>query len=133
MNFMEFSHRDVDGPVQTVMKSLVSNLRELLEVPDNYHVLFFQGGAHAQFAATPLNLIGGVHKPKCDFVDTGVWSKKAMVEHKKWCDINVVYNAEDDNETTIRDVSEWKFSKDAEYVHCTTNETMSGLEFLEDP
>merc|ERR1719473_603622 len=61
MNFMEFSHRDVDGPVQTVMKSLVSNLRELLEVPDNYHVLFFQGGAHAQFAATPLNLIGGVH------------------------------------------------------------------------
>lgn len=133
MNFMECSHRDVDGPVQTVLKKLVANMRELLKVPDNYHVLFFQGGAHAQFSAVPMNLIGGVDKPKADFVDTGIWSKKAMAEHSKWCECNVVYNAEDDNETTIRPVSEWNLSEDAEYVHCTTNETMTGLEFLVDP
>lgn len=133
MNFMECSHRDVDGPVQTMMKKLVANIRELLKVPDNYHVLFFQGGAHAQFAAVPMNLAGGVDKPKADFVDTGIWSKKAMAEHSKWCDVNVVYDAAEDGETTIRPVSEWKLSEDSTYVHCTTNETMSGLEFLTDP
>merc|ERR1719253_2061850 len=134
MSFMECSHRDVDGPCQTMMKKLNANMRELLKVPDNYHVLFFQGGAHAQFSAVPMNLLGNVKgRAKCDIVDTGIWSKKAMKEHSKWCDANVVYDAVVDDERTIRDPSEWKFSDDAEYVHCCANETMTGLEFLTDP
>ena len=124
MNFMELSHRDADGPVQTMIRKLVANLKDLLQVPKNYHVLLFQGGAHAQFAAVPLNLIGKTDKPKCDIIDTGVWSKKAMNEHKKWCEINVAYDASEDNETTVRPVSEWKLSDDATYVHVTANETV---------
>lgn len=133
MNFMEFSHRDAGGPVQTLMQDLVKNLRELLEVPDNYHVLFFQGGAHMQFAGVPLNLIGTEKKPKADFIMTGVWSKKTLTEHSKYVETHVAYNAEDDDEVRIRDASEWNLSPDSTYVHFTMNETMSGLEFLEDP
>ena len=80
MNFMECSHRDVDGPVQTVLKKLVANMRELLKVPDNYHVLFMQGGAHAQFAAAPLNLCGGgagAESGPVASVDTGFWARRA--------------------------------------------------------
>lgn len=132
IGFMELSHRDADGPVHNMMKSLVGNMRELLEIPDNYHVLFFQGGAHAQFSAVPLNLC----KPgdKVDYIKTGAWSTRAIDEAEKFVDVHIAYDSTSmDNDRFIRDVSEWNLSPDSKYVHITLNETMSGLEFLSCP
>lgn len=132
IGFMELSHRDADGPVHNMMKSLVGNMRELLEIPDNYHVLFFQGGAHAQFSAVPLNLC----KPgdKVDYIKTGAWSTRAIDEAERYVDVHIAYDSTSmDNDRFIRDVSEWNLSPDSKYVHITLNETMSGLEFLSCP
>lgn len=131
IGFMELSHRDEDGPVHEMMNSLVRNMRELLEIPSNYHVLFFQGGAHAQFSAIPLNLC----QPgdKVDYIKSGAWSVRAIDEAKKYVDVHIAYDAVQDNERFIRDPSEWDLSPDSKYVHITVNETMSGLEFLTDP
>jgi phosphoserine aminotransferase len=74
------SHRDVGGPVQTMMATAEADVRELLEVPDNYRVLFMHGGAHAQFAAVPLNL----NAKSALYVNTGYWSHRAHNEAKKY-------------------------------------------------
>ena len=132
IGFMELSHRDEDGPVHAMMKSLVSNMRQLLEVPSNYHVLFFQGGAHGQFAAIPLNLTE--KGDKIDFVKTGIWGTKAMEEAEKYANTHVAYDSSVENgDRFIADPKEWDLSPDSKYVHITMNETMSGLEFLSDP
>jgi len=105
-------------------------------VPDNYHVLFFQGGAHAQFAAVPLNIAGpAVHgqRPVVDVIKTGAWSNRAIEEMSKYVDVHVAYDSAEDEHRFIRDPSEWKLSPQSKYVHITSNETMHGLEFLEDP
>ena len=87
MSMLEASHRDVDGPCQNQLTGACDLVRELLEVPDDYHVLLFAGGAHGQFAGLPMNL---AHESgKIDFVNTGVWAEKAMVEAKKTCDVHV--------------------------------------------
>jgi phosphoserine aminotransferase len=115
-----------------MMDKLCANMRQLLEIPDNYHVLFFQGGAHGQFAAVPLNLCK--KGDKVDYIKTGAWSIRAIEEAQKYADVNVAYDStSQDNDRFIRDVSEWNLSPDSKYVHITVNETMSGLEFLNDP
>lgn len=131
ISFMELSHRDEDGPVHQMMKKLVSNYRKLLEIPNNYHVLFFQGGAHGQFAAVPLNLCQ--QGENVDYCKTGAWSTRAIDEAKKYANVHVCYDSAADGDQFIRDPKEWNFSPDSKYVHITMNETMSGLEFLEDP
>ncbi|CAN8075637.1 unnamed protein product [Agarophyton chilense] len=131
MGIMEMSHRDVGGPVQNAISSATDKLRIMLDVPDNYHILFLQGGAHGQFAAIALNLLGD--KTQADYVCTGYWSQRAMTEASKYCKVRMAYDGAEDNFQYIPPVSQWDISPDSAYVHICANETIHGLEFLEDP
>mmetsp|Transcript_93604 Transcript_93604/g.166541 ORF Transcript_93604/g.166541 Transcript_93604/m.166541 type:complete len:419 (+) Transcript_93604:50-1306(+) len=131
ISILEMGHRNEGGPVQRVIKDATSRVRQLLRVPDNYSVLWQQGGAHGQFAAVPLNLLGS--KTSADYIDTGVWSKKAMQEAKKFCNVRIAASAEADRYRSIPPISEWKLSEDSAYVHICANDTINSLEFLEDP
>ena len=125
------SHRDTGGPVQNCMSSAVDKLRSILDIPSNYHVLFMQGGAHGQFAAIALNLLGD--KKTVDYVSTGFWSERAITEASKFCQVRLAYDGTKDGYTRIPPVSEWDISDDSAYVHICANETIHGLEYLEDP
>jgi phosphoserine aminotransferase len=125
MSIMEVSHRGAD--YMSVASKAEADLRELMAIPDNYKVLFLQGGASLQFAMIPLNLAQA--GDTVDYFNTGVWSEKAIKEASKFCNVNVVAT----NTTAIPDPSEWKLSPDAKYVHYTPNETIGGLEFQDIP
>src|SRR5438445_179270 len=103
------------------------DLRELLAVPQNYKLLFLQGGATLQFAQVPMNLLRG--KGKADYVSTGEWSKKAIREAKAFCDVHVAASSEDRNFTYAP--KKWNVRKDAAYVHYCSNETIGGVEYHE--
>lgn len=125
------SHRDGTGPVQSAISSATDKIRIMLDVPDNYHILFMQGGAHGQFAAIPLNLMGD--KTQADYISTGYWSQRALTEASKYCHVRMAYDGAADDFKFIPSVSEWDISPDSAYVHICANETIHGLEFLEDP
>ncbi len=125
MSVMEMSHRGKE--FVSIAAEAEQDLRDLLEIPENYKVLFLQGGATGQFAAIPMNLLRG--KGSADYVNTGSWSKKAISEAKKYCKVNVVASGEASNFMSIPPQSEWQLSDDAAYVHYTPNETISGVEF----
>ena len=125
MSVMEMSHRS-DEFVQ-IAETAEKDLRELAGISDDYAVLFMQGGASSQFATIPLNLLG--ESGSADYVNTGIWSKKAIAEAKRYGNVNVVASAEDNGFTSIPDVSRWQTSTDAAYLHYTPNETIGGLEF----
>jgi phosphoserine aminotransferase len=125
MAITEISHRSPEF-MQIVTKSK-ADLRELLHVPAGYEILFLQGGATGQFAAIPLNLLG--HARIVDYVQTGVWSEKAVEEAAQYCDVNVAANGKDSRYTTIPDQSTWTLNDDAAYLHYTPNETIHGVEF----
>ena len=122
---MELSHRSKE--FIAVAEQAEADLREVMSIPDNYKVLFLQGGASSQFAMVPVNLLNGAKK--ADYLLTGQWSKKAVAEAKRFCDVNIVTDNTESKFTTIADPSEWNFSEDAAYVHYTPNETIVGLEF----
>lgn len=125
MGIMEMSHRskEFDGVAIKAEEDLAS----LLKVPDNYKVMFVQGGATSQFAAVPLNLLG--ENKKADQIVTGAWSKKAFAEGKKYGDMNLVATSADKNFSYIPDEATWNLSADASYVHYCVNETIGGVEF----
>lgn len=125
LSVMEMSHRSTE--FVGIAEQAEADLRELLAVPDDYACLFMQGGASSQFSAVPLNLLG--NKRKADYVNTGQWSKKAIAEAKRYCDVNVVASSEATNFTTIPEFDSWQLSSDAAYLHYTPNETIGGLEF----
>lgn len=125
MSVMEVSHRGKDF-VELAARA-EATLRELLNVPDDYSVLFPQGGATMQMAMAPLNLSGP--GDTADYVVTGSWGKKAAGEAKKFCDVNVVADASDRNFTYIPEESSWRRSEEAAYLHYTPNETIAGVEF----
>jgi phosphoserine aminotransferase len=125
MSVMEMSHRGKE--FIAIHAQAEADLRELMGIPGNYKVLFLQGGASAQFAVVPMNLLRG--KTKADYVNTGQWSKKAISDAKKYCKVNVAASSEADNYTRAPKQSEWKLDPDAAYVHITTNETIGGVEF----
>ena len=125
MSVMEMSHRGKE--FISIHATAEADLRELLAIPKNYKVLFLQGGAAAQFATIPMNLLRG--KPGADYVNTGQWSKKAISEAKKYCKVNVAASSEGTSFTHVPPQSEWKLDPDAAYVHITTNETIGGVEF----
>lgn len=125
------SHRDACGPVQNCITSASNKIRSLLKVPSNYHILFMQGGAHGQFAAIAMNLLGT--KTQADYVSTGYWSQRAIKEASKYCNVRYAYDGTKDNFASIPPVSEWHISRDSAYVHICANETIHGLEFLYDP
>jgi phosphoserine aminotransferase len=125
MSVMEMSHR---GPEYTsIAHKAEADLRKLMAIPDDYAVLFLQGGASLQFSMIPLNLLNG--QTKADYFNTGAWSSKAIKEAKRYCDVNIVTDSAPNRFTTVSDVAEWQLSDDAAYVHYTPNETIHGLEF----
>ena len=125
MSVMEMSHRGKE--FVAIAAEAEADLRKLLAIPASYKVLFLQGGATAQFAAVPMNLLRG--KETIDFVNTGEWSKKAIAEAKKFATPNVVASSEDRNFTYVPKQPAWKRSSDAAYLHVCTNETIGGVEF----
>jgi len=129
MSVMEMSHRGKQ--FSSIAEQLEADFRKLLAVPENYRVLFLQGGATAQFAMIPQNLLGG--KNKASYVNTGAWSEKAIKEAKKYCHVDVAATSAEDNFTTIPDREGWQVDADAAYLHYTPNETIHGVEFQEIP
>ncbi len=125
MSVMEMSHRGKE--FLSIAEQAEADLRELLAIPDNYRVLFLQGGATSQFAMVPLNLLRG--KQQADYINTGAWSKKAIAEGGRFCEVNVAASAGDSRFTTIPAVESWQLNPDAAYVHYTPNETIGGVEF----
>jgi phosphoserine aminotransferase len=125
MAVMEMSHRGKE--FMSIAAQAEADLRELLAVPANYKVLFLQGGASSQFAMVPLNLLRG--KTGADYINTGMWSKKAIDEAKRFCTVNVAASSETTKYTTIPARTQWKLNPDAAYVHYTPNETIGGVEF----
>ncbi|MDQ6982333.1 MAG: 3-phosphoserine/phosphohydroxythreonine transaminase, partial [Mariprofundus sp.] len=103
------------------------DLREVMSIPDNYKVLFLQGGASAQFAMIPLNLLGD--KQSADYINTGMWSKKAIAEAKRHGTVNIAADTSGDGFTTVPTQAELKLNPDAAYVHYTPNETIGVVEF----
>ncbi|MDX8387590.1 MAG: 3-phosphoserine/phosphohydroxythreonine transaminase [Ghiorsea sp.] len=125
MSVMEMSHRGKE--YMSIVARAEQDLRDVMAIPDNYKVLFLQGGASSQFAMIPLNLLGD--KDSADYINTGMWSKKAIAEAKRYCKVNVVADTSDNGFTTVPRQEELKLNPDAAYVHYTPNETIGGVEF----
>jgi phosphoserine aminotransferase len=125
MSVMEMSHRGKE--FMAIAEKAEADLRELLAIPANYKVLFLQGGASAQFAMVPMNLLRG--KKSADYIHTGEWSKKAIAEAKKFGTVNLAATAEATKFTSVPPQSTWKLDPNAAYVHYTPNETIGGVEF----
>ena len=124
MSVMEMSHRS--QVFQTIVDEAEADLRELMGIPENYKVLFIQGGATLQFAMIPMNLMkNGV----ADYIVTGAWSKKAYTEAKKYGKINLLATSEDRNYSYVPDVSDLPVSPDADYVYICENETIHGTTY----
>jgi len=125
MSVMEMSHRGKE--FIAIHAQAEADLRELLAIPKNYKVLFLQGGAAAQFAVVPMNLLRG--KSQADYVYTGQWGKKAIGEARKYCNVNVAASSEETNFSYAPRQDKWRLDPGAAYVHITSNETIGGVEF----
>lgn len=128
MSVMEMSHR---GPeFISIYEAAIRDFRELLGVPDNYKVLFLQGGGIGENAIVPMNLVGRKPQPTVvDFIHTGSWTGKSLKEAQKYAKVNVAASSEASKFTMIPPRDTWKLSKDAAYVHICTNETIDGTEY----
>jgi phosphoserine aminotransferase len=122
---MEISHRGKD--FLALAKKAEQDLRDLMNIPNNYKVLFLQGGAQQQFSMVPINLLRG--KKIANYVNTGHWSEKAILEGFRYCNVNVCTDSTSNGFTDIEDFSSWKINPDGAYLHYTPNETIAGLEF----
>jgi phosphoserine aminotransferase len=125
MSVMEMSHRGKD--FVAIAAEAEADLRKLAAIPENYRVLFLQGGATLHFSAVPMNLLRGMKKAA--YVTTGEWSKKAIAEAKRYCEAVVIASSEDRNFTYVPKQSTWKPFDDCAYVHICSNETIGGVEF----
>ena len=128
MSVMEMSHRSKF--YQKIIDEAEADLRKLLNIPDNYKVLFLQGGATLQFAMIPMNFM---HTGKIDVINTGVWTMKAIKDAKLYGDVRVVATGEDNGFRKIPDVKSIKFNKDADYVYMCDNNTIYGSKYPEYP
>lgn len=133
LSIMEMSHRSSD--YVAVTKKAETQLRSLMAIPDNYKVLFLQGGASLQFSAIPLNLLNG---GRADYLTTGTWSGKAIKEASRYAalglgEVNEVATGKGGNFTDVPAHSEWNISDDAAYFHYCANETIHGLQIFEPP
>jgi len=129
MSVMEMSHRGKHFSI--IAEELESDLRALLAVPENYKVLFLQGGASAQFSLIPQNILNG--KSKACYLKTGAWSEKAIKDAGAYCDVMVSASSENTKFTTIPDSASWAIDSEAAYLHYTSNETIHGVEFQSYP
>jgi phosphoserine aminotransferase len=116
------------GPLfRDIIARAEADLRALLDMPDDYAVLFLQGGASAQFSLVPLNLLGG--HDHADYIETGYWSRKCIAEARRFCNVNVAASSTDTGFDRIPDPRHWQVSSDAAYTHITSNETADGVEY----
>jgi phosphoserine aminotransferase len=129
MSVMEMSHRS--DMYLDIISEAERLLRELMDIPDNYQVLFLQGGASLQFAMVPLNLFS--NSKTADFVNTGQWSKKAIQEARKYGTVNVIASSEDTMFNYIPELDEEQFSEDADFFHITMNNTIYGTRWTKLP
>lgn len=129
MSVMEVSHRGKE--FKGIIETAEAHLREIMKIPHNYNVLFLQGGASLQFAMVPLNLM--TKNKKADYVHTGLWTKKAIAEAKKYGKVTVVASSENDHFTGIPKLDPSAFSKDADYFYIVTNNTIYGTVYKEIP
>lgn len=132
ISIMEMSHRSAD--YMSMAEKTEHNLRKLMNIPDNYKVLFLQGGASMQFSAIPLNLLQG----EADYLDTGAWSTKAIKEANRYQDlglgkINLVASSQENGYIDVPDMSTWKLSENASYFHYCANETVHGVQIFDTP
>jgi len=125
MSVMEMSHRGKD--FMSIATKTEADLRSLMAIPDNYKVLFLQGGASSQFAMVPINLLND--KTSADYLLTGQWSKKAIAEARRYAQVTLVADTSESKFTTVPDADSLQFNPDAAYVHYTPNETIVGVEF----
>jgi phosphoserine aminotransferase len=128
MGVMEMSHRGKE--FIAIYELAQADLRELLAVPDNFKILFMQGGGLAENAIVPLNL---ARAGTVDFVVTGSWSQKSQLEARKYCTVNIAASSAHDGHTTLPEPAGWRLSQGASYVHVCTNETIHGVEYHELP
>lgn len=128
MSVMEMSHRSKD--FLEIITEAEANLRKLMNVPDNYKILFLQGGAHTQFSMIPLNLM---KNKKADFITTGSWAKKALKEAKKYLKTNELASSEDKMFSYIPSFDGLNFDPEADYVHICENNTIYGTKYHELP
>ena len=128
MSVMEMSHRS--KAYENIIKEAEADLRELMEIPDNYKVLFLQGGASQQFAMIPMNLM---KNKVADYIVTGQWAKKAYQEASKYGKANKIASSEDETFSYIPDCSDLPISEDADYVYICENNTIYGTKFKELP
>jgi phosphoserine aminotransferase len=128
MGVMEMSHRS--KVYDKIIKDAEADLRKLMNIPNNYKVLFLQGGGHLQFSMVPLNLM---KNKVADYIVTGEWAKKAAKEAAKYVKVNKIASSDDKNFTYIPDLSNLKVSPDADYVFICQNNTIYGTRFTELP
>ncbi|HHH39667.1 MAG TPA: 3-phosphoserine/phosphohydroxythreonine transaminase, partial [Sedimenticola sp.] len=124
MSVMEMSHRGKE--FMSIAEQAEADLRELLEIPGNYKVLFLQGGASSQFAMVPMNLLQG--KKSADYINTGSWSKKAIAEAGRYCSVKLA-GASPEGQFSVPAQDQLQLDPEAAYLHYTPNETIQGIEF----
>ncbi|KEA65434.1 Phosphoserine aminotransferase [Marinobacterium lacunae] len=125
LSIMEMSHRSPE--FVSVAEAAEQDLRDLMDIPANYKVLFLQGGATSQFGMVPMNLLRGAGT--ADYIDTGIWSAKAMQEASRYTRVGLVASTQGENYTRVPAQAELTLNPEAAYVHYTSNETIGGLEF----
>ncbi|MDM8528996.1 3-phosphoserine/phosphohydroxythreonine transaminase [Anaerolineales bacterium HSG24] len=130
ISVLEISHRS--KWYIEIYEEVQANLRKLLNIPSNYHILFLQGGANFQFSMIPINLLRGQNAP-ADYIVTGTWGAKAVKEAQREGEVRVLWNGKDDNFVRVPKQTELTFNSDAAYVHFTSNETIQGVEFPVEP
>lgn len=125
LSIMEMSHRSKE--FVSVAETAEQDLRDLMGIGNNHKVLFLQGGATSQFSMIPMNLLRG--KDTADYINTGIWSKKAIKEAARFCDVKLAGSSEDNGFTSVPGQDELVLNPDAAYLHYTPNETIGGLEY----
>lgn len=128
MSVMEISHRSKH--FEAILSKANNGLRQLLNVPENYKILFLQGGAFLQFSMIPMNFLGA--EETADYIVTGAWGKKALKEAKRCGNANTIFSSAETGFKSAPTQDELSFSLDANYVHYTSNETIEGVEFKYD-
>lgn len=129
LSLVETSHRSKE--YDEVHNGAISKVKSLLGLPDNYKVMFIQGGATMQFSMIPMNLLGP--GKTSNFINSGAWAKKAIADAKIYGDVEVLYDGKDTNYTTLPDPSSVKTTPSAEYLHITSNETIGGIQWKSFP
>jgi phosphoserine aminotransferase len=130
VSVLEISHRS--KPFEAILEDAQARLKSLLQIPDNYRILFLQGGARLQFSMIPMNIVRGTGKP-ADYILTGSWGKNAYKEGKREGEVRIAWDGKESNYDHLPTNSELKLSADAAMVHMTSNETIEGVQFATEP